>query len=196
MMCIIKSCGGSHAFSSAHRAVSAGRRAAGDGPMRISATFIMSSSVAVCIVLDLGKMTERSISICGCAPGRLSPRTHRFSIVPSPQMTTTTPTPTMENRVRMLEAQQLQLLESVTVLQREVRRLDDTDNAPHPKRARTEPNPLQELAEQLDQPPHGTRGAARPVDPASSRPATQERQRDDHAAHHQGAHPRTHRVDE
>lgn len=58
----------------------------------------------------------------------------------------------MENRVRMLEAQQLQLLESVTVLQREVRRLDDTDNAPHPKRARTEPNPLQELAEQLDQP--------------------------------------------
>ena len=52
----------------------------------------------------------------------------------------------------MREAQQLQLLESVTVLQREVRRLDDTDNAPHPERARAEQNPLQELAEQLDQP--------------------------------------------
>ena len=50
---------------------------------------------------------------------------------------TTTPTPTMENRVRMLEAQQLQLLESVTVLQREVRCLGDADNAPHPKRAKT-----------------------------------------------------------
>ena len=42
---------------------------------------------------------------------------------------------------------------------------------------------------------HGTRGAARSVDPAASRTAAQERQRDDHAAHHQGAHPRTHCVD-